>query len=137
VLAAGAAAPGITPAAATPGAAGVARVLAGGAADPVCRMPLLLRRRSHLLRTRPRLRRRSHLQSPRRLLNHRLPESTSYFLEHGPRLSYVTTQVHCSMRNTFLMCDASGQDHRDLVSLLYIHVRHEIEVGIPSTMHRE
>ena len=64
-------------------------------------------------------------------------KSTSYFLEHGPRLSYVTTQVHCPMRNTFLMCDASCQDHRDLVSLLYIHVRHEIEVGIPSTMHRE
>ena len=52
-------------------------------------------------------------------------------------LSYVTTQVHCPMRDTFLMYDASGQDHRDLVSLLYIHVRHEIEVGIPSTMHRE
>ena len=64
-------------------------------------------------------------------------KSTSYFLEHGPRLSYVTTQVHCPMRNTFLMCDASCQDHRDLVSLLYIHERHEIEVGIPSTMHRE
>jgi hypothetical protein len=40
-------------------------------------------------------RRRSHLRTPRRRLHRRLPKSTCYFLEHGPRLSYVTTQVHC------------------------------------------
>ena len=37
-------------------------------------------------------------------------------------LSYVTTQVNCSMRNNLLMCDASCQDHHDLVSLLYTYM---------------
>ena len=48
----------------------------------------------------------------------------------------MTTQVHFPMRDTFLY-DASGQDQRDFVSFLYIHLRHEMEVGIPSTMHLE
>ena len=49
----------------------------------------------------------------------------------------MTTQVHCPMRDTFLMYDASGQDHRDLVFLFYIHMydmRWRLESPPPCTV---
>jgi len=58
--------------------------------------------------------------------------------EHGPRLSYVTTQVH--RHDALHLPDVRRTWPRSSWSyfspILYI-CRHEIEVGIPSTMHRE
>ena len=157
VLAAGEA-PGISPATPTPGAAGaagvarvvadgnadrVARVVADGDADPTCRMPQPRNRlpqpRNRLPRTRPRLRRRNHLLRTRPKLRHRRLPEVDLLLSRAwsSALSYVTTQVHCPMRDTFLMYDASGQDHRDLVFLFYIHMydmRWRLESPPPCTV---